>query len=60
MANETRYRPPDDLAKQRSLHWLRDAAGQQKLAVWVAGDRWRLAGTEHAQSEAEVAAQGWR
>ena len=24
------------------------------------GDHWRLAGTEHPQSEAEVAAQGWR
>ena len=24
------------------------------------GDHWRLAGTEHPQSEAEMAAQGWR
>jgi len=24
------------------------------------GDHWRLAGTEHPQSDAEVAAQGWR
>ena len=58
MAEETRCRPPAG-TKLGSLHWLRDASGRQKLAVWVAGDRWRFTGPEHPQSEAEAAAQGW-